>query len=176
MLTLTVRSALTRVDRMLHHAKHVDLTSSATLLPQFGPAVPAFDMKADFFDALTQGNVDRAAGTFAEDGTLLFPGLRPVRGRALVKRMLSIIRRRYDEIVWTPASPLISSGEWMVTSWSVNGTFKETGLPYQNEVLSLIQLDSEGKIKLLSDYFKDTQAFHPEPLGTARRQNSRVIA
>lgn len=145
---------------MLHHAKHVDLRSSPTLSPEFRPAVPAFDMRADFFDALTEGNIDRAAGTFAEDGTLLFPGLRPVRGRALVKRMLGIIRRRYAEILWTPASPTIASGEWMVTSWSVSGTFKETGLPYENEVLSLIQLDTDGKIRLLSDYFKDTQAFH----------------
>ena len=146
---------------MLHHAKHVDPTPSATLPPQFGPVVSAFDMKTDFFDALTQGNIDRAARTFAEDGTLLFPGLRPVRGRALVSRMLGIIRRRYDEIVWTPAGPTIGSGEWMVTSWSVSGTFKETGLSYENEVLSLIQLDGDSKIKLLSDYFKDTQAFHP---------------
>lgn len=117
-------------------------------------------MKMDFFEALSRGDVARAADTFAEDGTLLFPGLRPIAGRPLVKRMLGIIRRRYDDIEWTPAAPPIASGAWIVASWSVNGTFKDTGLPYENEGLSLIQMDADGRIKLLSDYFKDTQSFH----------------
>ena len=122
---------------------------------------PTFDMQVDFFDALSEGNVDKAAGTFASNGTLLFPGLRPVEGRPLVRRMLGIIRRRYDHIRWRPTGPAIGSGSWLVTGWSVSGTFKNSVLPYENEVLSLIRLDTEGRISRLSDYFKDTLAFHP---------------
>ena len=153
---------------MLSHATHADLTSPASLLPSFNPSIPpAFDMKTDFFEALSRGDIARAASTFAEDGKLLFPGLRPMVGRPLVKRMLGIIRRRYEDIAWTPGAPAIAAGAFIVTSWSVSGTFKDSGLPYENEVLSLVQLDSDGRIKLLSDYFKDTQAFHPSRSSTA---------
>ena len=122
---------------------------------------PTFDMQSDFFDALSEENIVKAADTFALNGSLLFPGLRPVVGRPLVKRMLGIIRRRYDTIRWRPAGPAIGSGGWLVTSWTVSGTFRNSALPYENEVLSLIQLDADGRIAMLSDYFKDTLAFHP---------------
>ena len=123
--------------------------------------VPAFDMKADFFDALSSGDIERAASTFSADGELLFPGLRPVRGHSLLKRMLGIIRRRYDDIVWTSLRAPIQSADWMVVSWEVVGTFRDSAMPYENEGVSIIRLDAHGKIAMLSDYFKDTLAFQP---------------
>ena len=116
-------------------------------------------MKRDFFDALTLNDIDRAASVFAESGVLLFPGIRPIKGRALVKRMLGLIRRKYERIEWQPIGPTISSNGWMVTTWEVSGRFEGTSLPYENEVLSLGRLDENGKIAMLSDYFKDTVAF-----------------
>jgi ketosteroid isomerase-like protein len=122
---------------------------------------PIFDMKTDFFDALSAGDIDRAASVFAVDGVLLFPGLRPVKGRPLVKRLLGVIRRRYEDIAWRPTGPTLSAQGWVVTTWTVAGTFRQTGAAYDNEVLSLVRLDSDGRIAMLSDYFKDTLAFHP---------------
>ena len=126
-------------------------------------SAPIFDMKTDFFDALSAGDIDRAANVFAADGVLLFPGLRPVKGRALVKRLLGVIRRRYDDIAWRPTGPTLSAQGWVVTTWTVAGTFRQTGTAYDNEVLSLVRLNDEGRIAMLSDYFKDTLAFHPTP-------------
>ena len=135
---------------------------------------PAFDMRTDFFDALSAGDIERAANTFALDGSLLFPGLRPVKGRALVKRMLGIIRRRYEVIVWESSGPAVLDNGWLVTSWSVSGTFKDSNLPYENEVLSLVRLDAAGLIVSLSDYFKDTLAFQPKA-GNIVMQESRRL-
>lgn len=123
---------------------------------------PSFDIGSEFFDALSAGDIDTAAMTFASEGRLLFPGLRPVQGRPLVKRMLGIIRRRYDVIRWEPSRPLIQHDRWMLTSWRVHGTFKDSRLAYENEGVSLIRLESDGKIAMLSDYFKDTLAFDPK--------------
>lgn len=136
--------------------------TSHSIHPDTKPSHPAFDMKRDFFDALSSNDIRRAASVFAEDGSLLFPGLRPMKGRPLVERMLGIIRRRYDDIAWRPTSPVITSAGWMVTSWDVAGTFRNSAQPYSNDVVSLAQLDHSGKILVLSDYFKDTLAFHPE--------------
>ena len=142
------------------------LTSST----QREPGKPCFDMQRDFFDPLSQGDIERAADVFARDGVLLFPGVRAMQGQALVRRMLGIIRRRYQEITWRPIGPFIGSDGWTVTSWSVSGTFTHTGLPYENEVLSLVRLNQDGKIAILSDYFKDTLAFSPPRAETASRQ------
>ncbi len=132
---------------------------------------PAFDMKVDFFDALSSWDIGQAASVFADDGVLLFPGVRPMQGRPLVKRMLGIIRRRFKDIRWEPMGPPISTNGWLVTSWSVRGVFVEGDLPYLNEVLSLARLDAEGKIAMLSDYFRDTQAFQvPRPTTVAARE------
>ena len=122
---------------------------------------PAFDMQRDFFEALTLNDVDRASNVFADNGVLLFPGLRAIEGRPIVRRMLGIIRRKYEHIAWLPMGPTISSNGWMVTTWSVTGRFVGTSVPYENEVLSLARLDQDGKIAILSDYFKDTLSFHP---------------
>lgn len=122
---------------------------------------PAFNLKLEFFDALSTGDIETAANTFAADGQLLFPGLRPVQGRPLVKRMLGIIRRRYNDIAWQPNRTIIQSEGWIVTSWTVQGTFRDSALLYQNEGVSVIELDGQGRIAMLSDYFKDTLAFQP---------------
>ena len=149
---------------------HIEANSNSTINQLSARTIPpAFDMQVDFFNALSAGDIDKAANTFAADGTLLFPGLRPVQGRALVKRMLGIIRRRYDTIEWHPTGPTIGSDGWMVTSWSVSGTFKDSALLYDNEVLSLVRLDADGLISMLSDYFKDTLAFQPSRSQVAMR-------
>lgn len=124
--------------------------------------LPTFDLGTEFFGALSSGDIDTAANTFSLEGELLFPGLRPVQGRPLVKRMLGIIRRRYDNIDWQPDRPLIRHERWMLTSWRVRGIFKGTCQSYDNEGVSLIRLGEDGKIAMLSDYFKDTLAFDPK--------------
>lgn len=123
---------------------------------------PSFDLTTEFFGALSSGDIETASNTFAPDGELLFPGLRPVQGRPLVKRMLGIIRRRYDIIDWQPDRPLIQHDRWMLTSWRVRGVFRGTFQSYENEGVSLIRLEAHGKIAMLSDYFKDTLAFDPK--------------
>ena len=152
--------------------------SSESFLSYSSPAQvqPSFSMKDDFFDALSANEIDRAASVFASEGVLLFPGVRPMEGRALVKRMLGIIRRRYDEISWRPIGPVVSSNGWIVTSWSVHGTFKGAHQSYDNEVLSLARLDDDGRIAMLSDYFKDTGAFSPTPRGSGHDGSLALVA
>ncbi len=139
-----------------------DFSSESFLVStEISSCVPSFDMKLDFFDALSEGDVERASQVFSISGVLLFPGVRPMVGRPLVQRMMGIIRRRYDDILWRPIGPVVGSGGWVVTSWSVSGTFKQSRGRYTNEVLSLARIDAAGKIAVLSDYFKDTTAFTP---------------
>ncbi|WP_158809997.1 nuclear transport factor 2 family protein [Beijerinckia sp. L45] len=79
-------------------------------------------------------------------------------GRPLVKRMLGLIRRRDTTISWEMDS-VINTDSWLTSPWSVRGEFQNTGASYVNEGLSLIRLNRDGRIAMLSDYFKDTVAF-----------------
>ena len=138
--------------------------SLAPNLPSFATRPPVlFDMKEDFFDALSANDIGRAADVFAADGVLLFPGLRSVSGRPLVKRMLGLIRRKYSNITWNINSTIYADS-WLVSAWSVYGEFQQTGAKYENEGISLIKLDPAGRITMLSDYFKDTLSFSPSAL------------
>ncbi len=151
---------------VLSDAERQRLLVADSTTPRPFPKQACFDMKLDFFDALSAGDIDTAIKVFAEDGVLLFPGLRPVLGHALLRRILKIIRQRYDDIAWDPPGVIVCSGDWVATAWTVRGTFKRSGLAYYNEGLSLVRLDDEGRIAVLSDYFKDTLAFTPD--STAR--------
>ena len=121
----------------------------------------AAEIEVEFFTALSNGDIAAAADVFSIDGELLFPGLRPVRGKALIKRMLGIIRRRYGTIAWRSSRAPIQTDDWIVLSWEVSGIFRESALDYVNEGVSIIRLDRDRKIVMLSDYFKDTGTFFP---------------
>lgn len=121
---------------------------------------PSFDMQSDFFDALSADDIPRAANVLADNVLFLFPGLRPVQGRGLTTRMLRIIRRRFVDIRWTRTMALNAAPDWMISTWTVDGTFAGGGV-YRNEVVSMVRLDLQGKVAYLSDYFKSTDFTAP---------------
>jgi hypothetical protein len=124
--------------------------------------IPLFDMQADFFDRLSDFDIAGAADILAEDCLFLFPGLKPVHGKALTTRMLRVIRRRFAEIRWTRTMSINAEPDWMISAWTVKGTFAGGGV-YANEVVSVVRLDALGRVAYLSDYFKSTDFSAPAP-------------
>lgn len=118
-------------------------------------AKSSFDMQKDFFDALSVDDVPRAAEVLADDVLFLFPGIRPVHGKTLTTRMLRVIRRRFIDIRWTRTMSLSAEPDWLISTWSVEGSFIAGGA-YRNEVVSIVRLDQDGRVAYLSDYFKST--------------------
>jgi ketosteroid isomerase-like protein len=122
---------------------------------------PIFDMQTDFFDRLSDNDIPGAGAILADNCLFLFPGLKPVHGAALTTRMLRIIRRRFADIRWTRTFSVNAEPDWMISAWTVKGTFAQGG-EYNNEVVSVVRLDVNGKVAYLSDYFKSTD-FSPPP-------------
>ncbi len=116
---------------------------------------PSFDMQSDFFDALSCDDIPRAANILADNVLFLFPGIRPVQGKMLTTRMLRVIRRRFLDIRWTQTMAIHAEPDWMISTWTVEGSFVGGG-DYRNEVVSVVRLDAEGRVAYLSDYFKST--------------------
>lgn len=165
---------MTHLHRIREPQRGGDLSDGTDLVQCWQMSAKApLDVQAKLFDALSSGNTDAAAMLFAEECTFLFPGLRPVRGRALVTRTFRLIRRRYNEISWQSASDVLANTNWIVSAWTVEGTFKGSGLSYKNEGLSLIRLNAQGQIVVLSDYFKDTLSFKPQHVPLVALSESR---
>ena len=116
---------------------------------------PCFDVQADFLDALSYDDMDALDHILAQDCVLLFPGIRPVMGAPLVKRVLRSVRRRYNVLSFQAVLQLRSPRDFLIVTSMVRGMRKD-GVPYANEVMSLIRLDEDGRVAMISDYFKST--------------------
>lgn len=137
------------------------MTTSAQAVT-LGSRRPIFDMQVDFFDRLSDDDIPGAAEVLADNCLFLFPGLKPVHGIALTTRMLRIIRRRFADIRWTCTFSVNAEPDWMISGWTVRGSFAAGG-EYRNEVVSVVRLDVHGKVAYLSDYFKSTDFSAPAP-------------
>lgn len=95
---------------------------------------------------------------FTETSTLWMPPTAPVTGARRIGILFRTIFRMYSDLNWKvtelhEVSP--TKCIYLTDSWGTIG--KDT--PYKNNIMTLIEFDADGKIVLLSDYFKDTAIF-----------------
>lgn len=138
----------------LHHS------SPALSVPPSGVAWAGrgLDLHRDFLAPLSEGDYDAAVSVFADDCLFLFPGLRPVRGRHMMRGVLAALRRRFSRIAWRPLVTLASGDDWMVVSTVADGLLLD-GSTYRNEGVSIVRFDDRGAVVYLSEYLKDTSVF-----------------
>ena len=89
----------------------------------------------------------------SEDAVLDFPGSETVKGCRRIIVFLKAVLRKYPELEFT-IEHIIVDDTGAAVIWSNRGTFKN-GEPYENRGTTLVKV-REGKIVLISDYFKDT--------------------
>jgi len=96
-----------------------------------------------------------------EKSHVWLPPAEPVVGVGRALALFRSIFRRYAELEWevTRFYPVNASTIiYETTSWgSLKGADGDT--PYRNSIITVLEFDLQGKIKRLSDYFKDTGAF-----------------
>ena len=89
----------------------------------------------------------------AEDAVLDFPGSEKVKGCRRIIVFLKAVLRKYPELKFT-IEKIIVDGMGAAVVWSNKGKDK-SGEPYDNRGIPFVQM-RDGKIVLISDYFKDT--------------------
>ncbi|HLG94572.1 MAG TPA: nuclear transport factor 2 family protein [candidate division Zixibacteria bacterium] len=101
---------------------------------------------------------ENLARWFDEESELWLPPCEPARGTRRILTLFGLIFRRYQTLSWE-ISAVYSAGERkLVYQTESNGTFAD-GHPYANSILTIIEFSPGGKIRFLSDYFKDTATF-----------------
>lgn len=105
------------------------------------------------FDALNSRDFSEVQPFLAEEVVLNFPGVGDITGLKKVVIFMKTLLRKYPELTFT-VSKIIVENDNAVAVWTNVGK-KISGEFYSNSGNTLFQF-SDGYIKLISDYFKDT--------------------
>jgi limonene-1,2-epoxide hydrolase len=119
------------------------------------------DRARDFMRDLQARDWGKLRHWFTAQSQVWVPPAQRVVGVGRILALFRSIFRRYAELEWevTRFYPVSSSTIIYETlSWgSLKGHDGNT--PYRNSIITVLEFDLEGKIKSLSDYFKDTAVF-----------------
>jgi len=114
-----------------------------------------------FMADLEARDLDRLKSWFTPESILWIPPSDAIQGQQRIVVMFRLIFRMYTEIHWKVTEIYAVSPSryiFLTDSWGVIG--KQT--PYKNNVVTIIEFTSSGKIQFLSDYFKNTAIFTTE--------------
>lgn len=121
---------------------------------------PAERVLRAYLDALTAGDLDAIAASFADDATWTLHGTLPLagtrRGRAAIMDFLigagSLYRSGTQQFTF---GDITAQGDRVVLEWRVQGIASATGLPYDNEYCGVFVV-RDGRIAEVREYL-DTQ-------------------
>ncbi|KPJ75889.1 MAG: hypothetical protein AMJ54_13525 [Deltaproteobacteria bacterium SG8_13] len=109
-----------------------------------------------FFDALNDRNFDIMAELLDADAEMFFPKAPPLFGRKRILQFLRLLFRKYPQLTFS-VHRIIRQGNLTAVHWTNRGKSRYDE-PYENEGVTLIEL-SDGRIRFISDFFKDTEKF-----------------
>ena len=98
---------------------------------------------------------------FTEESEVWVPPARLVVGVGRVLALFRSIFRRYAELEWEVTRFYPVDSVTIIYETVSRGSLKgsEGDTPYRNSIITVLEFDLQGKIKRLSDYFKDTAVF-----------------
>jgi ketosteroid isomerase-like protein len=101
--------------------------------------------------------MERMDELLAEEAELNFPKTSPLMGKTRVIRFFNILFRRYPELFFRVRDTIIE-GQKAAVHWKNSGVSRK-GEIYENEGITLFKEGSQGRISIISDFFKDTEKF-----------------
>jgi ketosteroid isomerase-like protein len=107
----------------------------------------------DVFKAMNQRDFNAFEQLITEDVAFDFPGAGRVEGKRRTLLLLKSILRKYP-VLRLKVSKIIVSGDRACTVWTNRGEASD-GTPYSNSGMTLLHI-KDGKVRFISDYFKDT--------------------
>ena len=110
----------------------------------------------EFFDVFNHRDLSKMGKVLTENAELHFPKTQPLIGEKRIFKFLNILFRQYPELVFK-IRHVIQQDEWAAVHWTNQGKNRRKG-PYQNEGVTLMEIQ-DGRIKFISDFFKDTERF-----------------
>ena len=102
---------------------------------------------------------EKLASWFDAESELWLPPCQVAKGEKRILTIFGLIFRRYRELFWEIRQIYPVAERKLIYETVSWGTFSD-GRSYQNDIMTIIEFSPAGKIRFLSDYFKDTAIFN----------------
>jgi ketosteroid isomerase-like protein len=109
-----------------------------------------------FFELFSSQRLDEMVDFLKEDACLLFPKTQPLAGKEKILKFFQVLFRRYPQLTFT-VEHIIAQENEVAVHWRNEGVTRKKE-NYENEGVTLFFFE-EGKVTLMSDFFKDTGKF-----------------
>ena len=107
-----------------------------------------------FFQILNERDLDGAENLLDSRTEFFFPKSQPIIGKDRILKFLKIFFRQYPELSFH-VEKVILQGDHAAVHWTNRGINRRRE-PYENEGVTILEME-DGKIKFISDFFKDTE-------------------
>ena len=114
------------------------------------------DFIGRFFQLINRRDMDAFEGILQEEAEFYFPKTQPLLGKNRIRRFFQILFRQFPELEFQVLKTIIQDS-WVAVHWKNKGKNRQDE-PYENEGVTLLEIEG-GKIKYISDFFKDTGKF-----------------
>ena len=109
-----------------------------------------------FFDFINRRDLDMLADLLTDDAEFYFPKTQPLLGKKQIVRFFRILFRQYPVLTFRVRREILNK-EKAAIHWTNRGHNRK-GVPYENEGVTILEME-RGKIRYISDFFKDTGKF-----------------
>ena len=107
-----------------------------------------------FFQILNERDLDAADILLDPGAEFYFPKTNPIIGKERILKFLRVFFRSFTELTFT-VRRVIHEGDLAAVHWTDRGVNRKNE-PYENEGVTILEL-KEGKIVMISDFFKNTE-------------------
>jgi steroid delta-isomerase-like uncharacterized protein len=118
--------------------------------------MPNSILAAAFFERMNRRIIDDMVDLLKDDTRFLFPKTQPLVGKERIVKFFQILFRHYPELYFE-VQGIIAEGDRVAVHWTNQGISRKQE-HYENEGVTWFEFE-EGKISLISDFFKDTGKF-----------------
>lgn len=109
-----------------------------------------------FFDFVNERDLKSLEALLVEDASFYFPKTKPMLGKNRIIRFFKILFHKFPRLEFQTHCTIIQ-GPKAAVHWSNRGMSRREE-PYENEGVTILEME-EGRIKFISDFFKDTEKF-----------------
>ena len=109
-----------------------------------------------FFGCINNRDLEQMENLLTVTAEFYFPKTQPLLGRRQIVRFFKILFRQYPELSFQVEGTIIQENRAAV-HWTNHGCNRRKE-PYENEGVTILE-EEGGKIRFMSDFFKDTEKF-----------------
>ncbi|MBW1698204.1 MAG: nuclear transport factor 2 family protein [Deltaproteobacteria bacterium] len=117
---------------------------------------PKEQVITEFFESINSRHMEEMGRLLKSDAEFYFPKTRPLLGKDKILKFFNVLFRQYPQLIFQ-IHRIILQGNKAAIHWTNKGYTRKKE-PYDNEGVTILEMEG-GKIRFMSDFFKNTEKF-----------------